>query len=53
MEDSYGQVFWDNTHQGYYFWDDADMLVGWWDTKDEAALAYEEYCYHLDNTMGR
>jgi hypothetical protein len=49
-EDSYRHVFWDNSHQGYYFWDEADMLIGWWDTKDEAALAYEEYCYSLDNT---
>lgn len=41
------QVFWDVQHQGYYFWDESEMPVGWWDTKDEAVLAYEEYCYSL------
>lgn len=53
MENLYDQVFWDNGHQGYYFWDEAEMPVGWWDTKDEAVLAYEEYCYNQGIDEGR
>tara|TARA_R110002020_G_scaffold24109_5_gene79634 strand:+ start:931 stop:1095 length:165 start_codon:yes stop_codon:yes gene_type:complete len=48
LENPYGQVFWDSDRQVYYFWNEDDVPVGFWSTKDEAALAYEEYIADLN-----
>ena len=40
-------IEWDCGKEMYVAWDEADMPIGFYDTKEEAELAFEEYCMEV------
>ena len=40
-------IQWDKWAEMYALWDEAGMLLGHYNTRDEAQIAFEEYCAEL------
>ena len=44
---SYVHIQWLVGKECYVVWDEVAMPLGYYDTKEEAEIAFEEYCHEL------
>lgn len=46
-ENSNIHIQWLNEKEMFVVWDEADMPLGYYNTKEEAEVAFQEYCQEL------